>query len=80
MSGLRRVEVVRPHWGDRWMEVCAEGDCEDEELLAFANAEWGGGWGVVMHGSAAPFKPEPCVYDRRRTHFVLAREEPNGCC
>jgi hypothetical protein len=71
VSALRRIEVVRPHLGEYWMEVCAEADCRDEELLAFANAEYGDGWTHVWRESEKGFGPLPCIHDRRRMHFVL---------
>jgi len=76
VSALRRIEVVRPHLGAYFMEVCAEGDCRDEELLAYANAEWGEGWSRVVRGvpPGAGLDPLPCRHDRRRKHFVLVRE------
>lgn len=80
MNALRRVEVYLIDFGDNVLEVCAEADCNDEELLAFGNAEHGGDWVDVIRGEGSAFKPVLCLHDPRRMHFVLVREEPDGCC
>jgi hypothetical protein len=69
MSTLRRIEYLRGYLKEGVVEVCAEADCSDDELVRYAKQEHGGKWRVVR--DSPQFAISKCPYDRRRAHFVL---------
>lgn len=72
---MERVEITKTFVGIFHMQVCAEADVTDAEILAVCNRENPSGttcgWAsVVREGEGAPV---PCADDPlRRSHFLAA--------
>ena len=77
---MERVIVTAPFVGICHMQVCAESDATDEEILAVCNRENPSGttcgWGHVVRtigdGDHENMKPLPCADEKGRTHFLVA--------
>ena len=80
---MNRIETTRPIVGICYMQVCAESDATDEEILAHCNRDnpsgTSNGWGHVIReqpvgfwGEGANLAPTPCADDPKRTHFLVA--------
>ena len=70
---MERVIVTKPCVGICHMQVCAESDASDEEILSVCNSqnESGtmNGWGeVIREGKGAPVQ---CADHPDRTHFLV---------
>jgi hypothetical protein len=72
---MNRVVVTRPMIGLLYMQVCAETDATDEEILATCNREnlcgTTNGWAGVYRGDEEGKKPGPCDDHPGRTHFIV---------
>ena len=71
---MNRIVVTNSFCGICHMQVCAESDVTDEEILAVCNAENPSGtslgWcGVVREGDGAPVQ---CDDEPGRTHFLAS--------
>ncbi len=74
---MDRVVVTKPMIGICFMQVCAEADTTDMEMLEVANIEnpsgTSAGWSVVAREDyeEEKFRPVQCDDDCNRTHFIL---------
>ena len=74
---MNRVEVTQPMIGICFMQVCAEWDATDEEILKVANSEnpsgTANGWSEVARENHEDEKMRPvtCENDKNRKHFIL---------
>jgi hypothetical protein len=80
---MPRIEVTRPIMGICHMQVCADADASDEEVLAFCNREnpagTSNGWSHIIRENAADgfwsdcdLAPKACANDPRRLHLIIA--------
>lgn len=80
---MNRIETTRPMVGICHMQVCAESDATDEEILAHCNcnnpAGTMNGWSSVIRaqpegfwGEGADLTPKECADHPGRTHFLVA--------
>ena len=81
---MNRVEVAHPMIGICHMQVCAEADASDEEILATCNRENPSGtslgWCDVIRednrdsifGKGEKLKPVTCLDNPSRKHFLVA--------
>ena len=71
-----RVQVTKPIVGICHMQVCAERDATDEEILAVCNRENPAGtelgWATVIRNSDDNRNQRPCADNPQRTHFLVA--------
>lgn len=84
---MEKVIVTRPFTGLASMQVCAEENATDEEILRVCNQEnpsgTTGGWGNVIRGKEQSVStilndkgepndfPVPCATHKNRTHFIV---------
>lgn len=74
---MNRVEVTKPMIGICFMQVCAEQDATDEEILKVANREnpsgTTNGWSEVARENYedARMRPIICGDNENRKHFIL---------
>ncbi len=74
---MEKVEVTMPFASICHMQVCAEKDATDEEILAVCNAEnpsgTSAGWvEVVRYNDEHPNQnPGPCSDHPERLHFLI---------
>jgi hypothetical protein len=76
---MPRIVVTRSIVGIAHMQVCAEADVTDEEILAVCNRENPSGteygWSRVCRADDefwGKTAPTPCADDPTRTHFLVA--------
>lgn len=73
---MARVEVSAMMVGICHMQVCAERDVSDEEILAVCNRENPSGtslgWTTVIREGEAKQEPIQCADDASRLHFLVA--------
>lgn len=78
---LARVVVTRAMVGICHMQVCAESDATDDEILSVCNSEnpsgTTNGWSSVCrdvkpHRTFGDCAPKTCADDPKRTHFLVA--------
>ena len=72
---MERVIITNPFMGLVAMQVCAESDAADEEILRICNLEnpsgTTGGWGIVIRGGEPKDGgPIHCSDHPGRTHFI----------
>lgn len=71
---MKRIEITRPIIGICFMQVCAEEDVTDEEILEVCNKENPAGtingWSTVHRGTDKN-GPVECNDDPSRTHFMI---------
>lgn len=72
---MDRVIVARP-WVGLFMEVCAEKDATDQEILRLCNQRNPSGtthgWMKVIRNGSYRAKPIVCPEDPNRMHFIVA--------
>lgn len=74
---MKKAIVTNPMIGLCFMQVCADKEATDEEILAVANAEnpsgTTNGWSEVVHENHENKKLRPvvCSDDPNRNHFIL---------
>jgi hypothetical protein len=79
---MKRIEITRPIIC-LMLQVCAESDATDEEILAHCNrynqSGTFGGWATVIRtqpdgfwGKGADMTPKQCADYPERTHFLVA--------
>jgi hypothetical protein len=71
-----RIETTRSFVGICHMQVCADPDVTDEELLHHCNINnpsgTTGGWSfVVRQGGEKEQKPTQCESDKNKMHFLV---------
>ncbi len=73
---MKRVEVTRGFVGICHMQVCAESDATDAEILTVCNQQnpsgTSHGWSSVERGTGTAAAPVICGDDPGRTHFLAA--------
>lgn len=78
---MNRVEVSKPIHGLLLMQVCAESDVTDEEILETCNSEnpsgTSGGWQEVIRGTRGGRwgenqLPLKCEQNPERMHFLVS--------
>ena len=74
---MEKIIVTQPMIGICYMQVCAESDSTDKEILKVANSEnpagTRNGWMEVARENHKDKKLRPvvCDDDKNRTHFIL---------
>jgi hypothetical protein len=79
---MKRVIITQPIFGICYMQVCAEADASDEEILEVCNSEnpsgTTNGWAEVIrtveeeHNYRIPnFQPVQCSEYSDRQHFLI---------
>lgn len=78
---MNKVEITRPMVGICHMQVCAENDANDEEILTVCNREnpagTSNGWSRVIREPAGTdwepdtYAPEKCEDHEGRKHFLV---------
>ncbi len=82
ITAVNRIHITRSIVGICHMQVCAESDATDEEILAHCNqqnrAGTSGGWTRVIREQpegfwgTADMAPKRCADYPDRTHFLVA--------
>ena len=74
---MNKVVITKPVMGICHMQVCAEKDSTDEDILEVCNSEnpsgTSGGWSFVIRKDEKYPQCDPvqCVDDRDRLHFMV---------
>ena len=74
---MEKVKVTIPFAGICYMQVCAEEDATDEEILEVANRDnpsgTSNGWSGVARESHENIeaRPQPCADHPGRKHFIV---------
>lgn len=73
---MERVTITRPFVGICHMQVCAESDVTDEEILAVCNRDnpsgTSNGWSQVHRRCDDKQGPVTCASNKARTHFLVS--------